>query len=86
MAKKMVDLHVMVDKEDIQLLSAFCTNHGDMSKIIRRMVKSFCDEIKDGDKSIIPDELLPEIEEYQKQKAAARLVREREELNDEISG
>ena len=78
--KKLISLHVMVYKKDVELMDAFCANHGDRSLMVRHLIKSFCDELREGNKLVLPLEVRAQIVDYKKEKEE----KDHEDINDEI--
>ena len=60
---KRTSIHILIDQKDYDILDAFCPNHGDMSKMIRHLIHSFCSDLRDGDKGILPTDIRAQIED-----------------------
>ncbi len=64
MSKNLVDLHVLIEKDDLDVMMAFSANHGDLSFMVRHLIHTFCSDIRKGDKFVLPPEILHQIEDY----------------------
>ncbi len=65
MSKNLVNLHVLIEKEDLDLMTAFSPNHGDLSFMVRHLIHTFCTDIKKGGKAeVMPPEIISQIEGY----------------------
>lgn len=50
--RELYHLHVLVYKDDVDVIDTLCTSHGDRSLILRGVVKKFADDIR---KNIVVD-------------------------------
>lgn len=65
MSKDRVSLHLMIDKKDYEIMDAFCTNHGDMSVMVRHVIHTFCNGLRKGDKIELPPEVRHQMADYE---------------------
>lgn len=61
---KLVSLHVNIPKEDFDFLNAFSPQHGDLTKMVRHLIHTFCKDLRTGNHFVLPPEIQCQMDGY----------------------